>query len=123
LERLRDRFEQWRQQNGPRHRRRIPTALWEAAAVLAREHGVVTVARRLRLDYSTLKQRAGVHAPRSSPPRPDPFVELVLPDARAVTENRVELVNRQGARLTLRLPGPERQTLLALAEVFLRSRT
>ncbi len=119
---LRYRFEHWRRQNGPGHRRRIPTELWEEAAVLAREHGVVKVARTLRLDYSTLKHRAGVHAHRPPQQRMSPFVELVMPDAQAMSENLIELVNRQGARMTLRLHASGNQILLELAEVFLRSR-
>jgi hypothetical protein len=122
LGQLRDRFERWREQNGPGCRRRIPKEFWEGASVLARGHGVFKVARTLRLDYATLKQRAGVHGHRPPRPRTSPFVELVMPDARAMSDNLIELVNRQGARMTLRLHAPGSQTLRELTEVFLRAR-
>ena len=120
LGRLQDRFVQWRQQSGPGHRRRIPHGFWEDASVLARQQGVYKVARTLRLDYATLKKRVGANADRQHPPLTDPFVELRMPDSEATAENVIELVNRQGARMTLRLPPSCRQTVVDLAEVFLR---
>jgi hypothetical protein len=50
----------------------------------------------------------------------DPFVELRMPGSEATAENVIELVNRQGARMTLRLPPSCRQAVVDLAEVFLR---
>jgi len=119
---LRARFEQWRQRNGLGHRRRIPADLWEEASVLARELGVFRVASTLQLDYATLKQRAGDHLPQRPQHPPDPFVELTLPGPESGPQQVIELVNRQGARLTLRLHALESQALLDLAEVFLRKR-
>jgi hypothetical protein len=40
-------------------RRKLPESLWQAAVELAREHGVYSVARPLRLDYMGLKKRLG----------------------------------------------------------------
>jgi hypothetical protein len=40
-------------------RRKLPESLWQAAVGLAREHGVYSVARSLRLDYMGLKKRMG----------------------------------------------------------------
>ena len=120
LGRLQDRFVQWRQQSGPGHRRRIPPAFWEDASVLARQQGVYKVARTLRLDYDTLKQRAGTNTDRQRPPMTDPFVELSMAGSEATAENVIELVNRQGARMTLRLHPSCRQAVVDLAKVFLR---
>ena len=39
--------------------KRLPDSVWQAAVELAREHGVYSVARHLRLDYSGLKKRLG----------------------------------------------------------------
>jgi hypothetical protein len=122
LGRLQDRFAQWRQQSGPGQRRRIPNAFWEEASVLARQQGVFKVARTLRLDYATLKKRAGVNADRQRQQTPVPFVELMMSGPTATSENVIELVNRQGARMTLRLHPACRQAIVDLAEVFLRQR-
>jgi hypothetical protein len=122
LGRLQDRFEQWRQQTGPGHRRRIPNTFWEEASILARQQGVFTVARALRLNYAALKKRAGVNAGRRCQPKSVPFVELMMSNPEATSENVIELVNRQGARMTLRLRSPCRQAVVDLAEVFLRQR-
>jgi hypothetical protein len=119
LGQLRVRFEQWRQQK--RHRRqRIPSALWDAATGLARQRGIYPVARTLRLDYILLKKRAGLACERQRSPATMPFVECLLPGPAIASENVVELVNRHGARMILRLPGSNRQDWQALAQLFWR---
>ncbi len=37
-------------------RAKLPESIWEAAAALARQHGVYAVAQALRLDYMGLKR-------------------------------------------------------------------
>lgn len=117
LGQLRERFEQWRQQKRDR-RQRIPSALWDAAAGLARQRGVYPVARTLRLDYLMLKKRAGMAPQRRRSPAGMPFVECLLPGPVVASENVIELVNRQGARMILRLPGSGREDWLGLAQLF-----
>src|ERR1039457_3822495 len=53
MERDYRRFERWR--SSPRGRLPIPAALWAAAAVVAREHGVFRTAKTLHLEHSKLK--------------------------------------------------------------------
>ena len=120
LRRLQDRFVQWRQQSGPGHDGGSRMLFGRMPRFLARQQGVCKVARTLRLDYATLKKRAGANADRQRPPMTDPFVELRMPGSEATAENVIELVNRQGARMTLRLPPSCRQAVVDLAEVFLR---
>src|SRR5207249_3497903 len=48
-------IEQWR--NTRRHRMPMPEPLWIVAANLARQYGVARVARFLRLDYYSPKER------------------------------------------------------------------
>ena len=78
LEELQGRFATWRSTG--RKGERIPEALWEAAAVAARELGVNRVSRAAGLDYTRLKRRvAGSGAPQAetSPTATGPvFVEL-----------------------------------------------
>jgi hypothetical protein len=38
-------------------RAKLPESIWEAAAALAREHGVYAIAQALRLDYMGLRKR------------------------------------------------------------------
>ena len=54
LQELSGRFEDWRRTR--RGKLPIPEPLWEAAAELARSHGVCQTAQVLRLEYKKLKQ-------------------------------------------------------------------
>jgi len=55
---LQRQFEQFRSSHA--HRTRLPESLWQAAVVLARQHGLNLVAHPLRLDYTQLKKRLAV---------------------------------------------------------------
>src|SRR2546425_13077308 len=55
------RFERWR--SAHTGRLPIPERLWAAAAELAREHGIFTTAKALRLEYGKLKQRVEAEGP------------------------------------------------------------
>ena len=122
LGRLQDHFERWRRQNGQGRRRRIPVDMWEKAAGLARHHGVFKVARTLRLDYNMLKERSGVKTARCRNQEAMPFVELMMPGPMAASESVIELTNRKGARMTIRLHPHCAKAMMELTEVFLRQR-
>ena len=47
----------------PPRRAKLPESIWEAAAELAREHGVYAVAQALRLDYMRLLLRTNTDSP------------------------------------------------------------
>lgn len=124
LQRLHHQLTAWR---GSRcHRRRLPAEVWEAAACLARTHGLSRVARCLRLDYYSLKQRSSAPTlpatQRVTPPCPEGFIEIpwmgspALPGAATA---RVELRDDRGRTMTLHLPG-DPSVLVALAEGFWR---
>ena len=57
LEKVRRRLERWRRTRTYR-RSPIPAALWSAAVAVARQHGLYTTSRVLRLDYTALKKEA-----------------------------------------------------------------
>jgi hypothetical protein len=120
LGQLRGRFEQWREQNGPGRRRRIPVTLWEEAAGLAQQQGVFKVARTLGLDYATLKERSGVKTGQPGKQAAMPFVEVMMPGPMERSESVIELTNRKGARMTIRLYPHCGKDMVDLAEVFLR---
>ena len=75
LNETRRRIERWRETR--RHRNvPMPAALWAGAVAAAREHGLYTTARRLRVDYGALKKHleAAAQATRAAD-RPT-FIEV-----------------------------------------------
>jgi hypothetical protein len=103
---IRRRLDSWR---GAGRGRRIPEALWTAAAELARGFGVNPISRALRLNYYSLKRRAEQKAPpkpaRKTAKAPSPrFVEVEIPSGAApVAGCELEIVGHSGSRLTVRL--------------------
>lgn len=111
----------WRQRR--RHREAIPENLWRLIVPLAQSHGVSPVARALRLNYTALQQRtlagsASVLAGNSS----DGFVEVAVPSWPGGARWSIELEDRRGAKMTVRLAGGEAATVLALAQGLWRQR-
>lgn len=110
LRQARTRIERWRRTR--RKRSPMPEPLWAAAVALAEREGVHHTARGLGLNYHSLRSRvsggeAGAGARRRAAEVPHGFVELAPPlaPAAAVPAGPVlELVDRRGTRLTIRLP-------------------
>jgi len=121
LEELQGRFATWRSTG--RKGERIPEALWEAAAVAARELGVNRVSRAAGLDYTRLKRRVlGDGAPQAetSPTATGPvFVELPMDSVASLAECVVEFEGVRG-RFTIRLAGHNPATVVRLAEALSR---
>jgi hypothetical protein len=118
-------FETWRRTRPSRSP--IPAPLWALAVEAAREYGVHATARRLRLDYYSLKQHveaAGAAGAPDAMPAPAAFVEVVaagLPPA-GVSECVIDLADAQGTTLRIALKSPGLPDLGALSQVFWRSR-
>src|SRR6266511_292449 len=113
-------FEHWRRTR-PR-RSPIPAALWALAVEHARAVGVHATARRLRLDYYSLKQRleaAGAPCGNAGPA----FIEVVPtgPTPAGVSECVIDFAD---ARRTMRiaLKSAALPDLAALSQSFWRSR-
>ena len=123
VEALRGQLEEWRRRrSSPRDR--IPEPLWQSAARLARTHGIHSIARALRLNYDHLKRRVGTGsetaaAGRASKPT---FVELEVDQRRSQAQCIVELEDRGGAKMTIRLEGSSEVDLVGLAGAFWRKR-
>ena len=121
LNQLRQQLDHWRQsQSGCR---RLPEALWTSASTLAAAHGVGSVARALRLDYSKLKRQVP-EPPAHSALVPTPaFVELSLPRSlpHGSTSCHLELSDPTGAKMTLDLPC-EPAAVVGLAQGLWRQR-
>jgi hypothetical protein len=101
LDGVRREFERWRESRKPGAR--IPDALWQAAAEVAREHGMSRTSLDLRLDYNSLKKRMEP-APES---RDSGFVEIPLvPVAVPGTcESMIEIEDEHGTRMRVELKG------------------
>ena len=109
----------WRKHR--RHRQPIPEPLWQAAAVLARTHGVSPISSALRLNYYDLQRRASAFAGSAKPSAPPTFLEVPVATWQPPVGDlaTVELAHPSGSRLTLRLQNSS--DLLAVVQTFLRS--
>jgi len=94
MQRLCRRFEHWR--NSHQGRLPIPQPLWNAAAKMAREHGVFRTAKALHLEYGKLK-RLSEAVPTRTPNRnaPAAFVEFMPPQS-GLSECLIELEGPRG---------------------------
>ena len=120
LSQLQRQLNSWRQRQPGR--RRLPTTLWDAAAHLARLHGVSRVSQALRLDYYRLQRRANAVALAPvSRVVPASFVELRLdsPAPHHGSNGTVELFDGPQRRLRIET-GPNTAAWVALAEAFWR---
>ena len=120
LTQARREFERWRRSR-PRGER-IPAELWEAAIVLAREHGVSKVSLALRLDYYALQRRVTEPSDRV-PTRPASarFVELALPSTGPSVRCLVELADERGGTVRVELSGISAHELAAFVCSIARS--
>ncbi|MGA7413916.1 MAG: hypothetical protein WBW33_25795 [Bryobacteraceae bacterium] len=116
IERVQPALTAWRQRR--KHREPIPEPLWRAMERLARRYGRSRVAQALKVNYTALKHRlvttAAPQAPRSGTIAAE-FVEVPMtacPNSQWV----IELEDRQGSRLTLRLAQNDSAAALALAQ-------
>jgi hypothetical protein len=105
VDKLRNRLEHWRRTR--RKGTRIPEALWAVAVDLARVHGVNPIARSLRLDYYSLKQRVvAAQAVASGGGDAGPaFVELDVGGTTAGEQCLIELCDGEGVRMTVTIRG------------------
>ena len=106
-----------------RHREAIPEDLWRLIVPWAKSYGVSPVARALRLNYTTLQQRtlAG-KAPLPAGNSSEGFVEVAVPPWPGGAPCSIELEDRRGAKMTVRLACGEAATVLAVAQGLWRQR-
>ena len=118
IEQARMALESWRSTR--KHRQRIPESLWSTMAKLAGVYGVSRVSQALRVAYYALKGR--VAGSEAAPPsgRRAAFLEVILPSNPSPSGCVIELENRRGSRMTLRLGPGNSSEVVALAEAFWR---
>ena len=83
-------------------RTKLPEPLWQAAVDLAREHGIYSVARPLRLDYVGLKKRlGGIPTLRRRTTGAAKFVELTAPQATSQHECAIDFECPRGRKMRI----------------------
>ena len=115
LQQTRRRIARWRETRTHRGAP-MPATLWAAAVALARQHGLYTTARTLRLDYGSLKKRVAT-ARASGVPSPA-FIEL--PAAARPTGLGpcvIDLAAPRGRRLHIEVTGMTMADLVMLTQV------
>lgn len=118
LENVQSRFDHWR---GTRPKREaIPEDLWSAAVALTETYGVHKVAKSLRLNANSLKQRVSrsTSAPRKDVVTPSSFIEIPFIPAGHTEQCQVDILKKDGSRMQIRLPQAEVE-LPALVRAFL----
>lgn len=86
-------------------RAKLPEPIWDAAAELAREHGVYAVAQALRLDYMGLKRRLGGEVASQRPDKSKTvFVELIAPPLAKSEECLIEFESARGGKMRIHWP-------------------
>ena len=118
-ETLRKRIERWRAT-----RKRIspmPKELWAAAADLAKDHGVLRIARALRVDFGALKKRVKAAEERfAAGPDTAGFIELPPFATSRSGEAVLELTDDSGAKMICRVLGKPEVDVVGLANAFWR---
>jgi hypothetical protein len=118
MERLRRRFNRWRQTRDGRSR--IPEALWASAVKAAGRYGLNPTARALGLDYYSLKKHVEATASCGEPDRREgaTFVELSPPVPPCSPECLLELEHPRGAKMRVHVKGMPAPDLAALSRSF-----
>ena len=118
LKDLSSQIEQWRRTR-PRMAA-MPDALWALAAEAARQQGLARVARFLRLDYYSLKERIerleqGSGATSVMKPT---FIELQPLAVSPVSECTIELEHPRGRRMRIHIKGTPMPDVTALSRTL-----
>ena len=126
MRRLCRRFERWRKSH--KGRVPIPERLWASAAQAAREHGVFSTAKVLRLEYGKLKRmvKAAPSSPKrttASPLGPTAFLELAPlsgPSGPGLSGCLIELEGPRG-KIRIQWKGNSAPDLASLSRVLWES--
>jgi hypothetical protein len=119
LERLRRRFERWR--NTHRVRSRISDSLWAAAAKLAGSYGICRTAKALRVGYYSLKARFEQAAAGGGVLPSEEFFPLPSPATTSLGECIVEWEDAAGSKMRVCLKGFHAPDLATLGRSFWNS--
>ena len=114
LQQTRRRITRWRETRTHRGAP-MPATLWAAAVALARQHGLYTTARTLRIDYGALKKRLDPAGP-SRVPSPA-FIELpTVARPPGLGPCVIDLEAPRGRRLRIEVTGVTMADLVTLTQ-------
>ena len=94
----------------------MPATLWAAAVALARQRGLYTTARTLRIDYGALKKRLDTAGPGRRVP-PPAFVELAAARPTGLGPCVIDLAAPRGRLLRIEVTGVTMADLVMLTQV------
>ena len=114
LRRARRQIARWRETRTHRGAP-MPATLWADAIALARQHGLATTARALRVDYGSLKKRRDATGTGQVPA--PAFVELPAARPTGLGACVIELDAPRGRRMRIEVTGVTRADLVALTQV------
>jgi hypothetical protein len=114
LEKTRRRITRWRETRTHRGAP-MPATLWAAAIALARQQGLYTTARTLRIDYGSLKKRLNAADAGRVPSAA--FVELPAARPTGLGPCVIDLEGRRGRRLHIEVTGVTVADLVTLTQV------
>ncbi len=118
LKELHCQIEQWR-----RTRPRLaamPEQLWTLAVSAARQHGLARVARFLRLDYYSLKERIEIPEQDRGPTSAAKpvFIELPPLPVSPTSECTIELEHPRGRKMRIHIKGAPLRDVTALSRTL-----
>lgn len=120
LAQLSTHIEAWR--NDPEKPRRMPEALWQAAAELSKHSSVGHISKALRLDYTALKKRVHPKIKKDLPAvKAQPsfkFVELDIEKKSSMPEFTIEMEDGNGAKMKIHLRDRMDLDIYELSRVF-----
>ena len=120
LAQLAARIEAWR--NDPKKPKRMPEALWIAAAELSKDSSVSHISKVLRLDYNALKKRVHPQIKKNIPAvKAQPsfnFIELDIEKTSSIPECTIEMEKGNGAKMKICLRGRADLDLYELSRAF-----
>ena len=119
IEDVKRQFEVWRKSS--KLHEPIPAELWEAAASLCGTHRPYIIARKLRLNYTKLKEH--VHAFKSDLPvkrafAAATFLELDIGAPAVVSQCVIEMRDPNGGKMTLQLNGKKCPDPIEICKAF-----
>jgi len=116
-ERVQADFQRWRKTRSKREA--VPDVLWSAAVELTDQLSICQVAKLLKLNYSSLKQRVGKSSPLiQSPIKASPFIEIPAVITNNVRHCQVDIKRNDGSQMQIQLTQDSAE-LSSLVRAFL----
>ena len=115
IEQLREKLVKWRKIK-KYNREPVPKDIWKDATELARKYSIYKISKALSLNYVNLKARVMGPSEKKPKNKKIPFIELgSLPSEEEIV---IEMENRKGSRLKIRLKGTTDFDPMDLARTF-----